>query len=151
MINFKYIYFLLFICISFNSFSQVINIEYTSNSLTGGACIGERHKITLSQNTYSRLDLFDYTTIEENVELTNTGYDDAGLYFEIWSPKIPDNLNRNNVNKYTKGRRIIKIYYLSRRTDVMNITEVLIDTKQKRYFFTELASDLLCEKYWRDF
>ena len=80
MINFKYIYFLLFICISFNSFSQVINIEYTSNSLTGGACIGERHKITLSQNTYSRLDLFDYTTIEENVELTNTGYDDAGGY-----------------------------------------------------------------------
>lgn len=135
--------FLLFTTICINA--QIINIEYIKGS-SNGKCVEENHKIIFSNNTYTRIDLYDSSNISGPSKISQTGYDDNGTYWEKWSPRFY--LEENGIDEFRSVYQYyIQVFYDKRGGDVIYIWERNIEIKNDRgkYFLTSKGGEKFCK------
>jgi len=135
--------FLLFTVICVNA--QTINIEYIKGS-SNGKCVEENHTIIFSNNTYTRIDLYDNSRISGPSKIARTGYDDNGTYWEIWSPKFY--LEDYGIDEFRKVYQYtIQVFYEKRGGNAIYVFERNNEIKNDRgkYFLTSIGGEKFCK------
>jgi hypothetical protein len=130
------------ICIN----AQTINIEYIRGSYKG-KCVEENHRVIFSNNTYTRIDLYDNSEISGPSQMIRTGYDDDGTYWETWSPLFY--LERYGINEYHKvNQYTIQVFYEKRGGNVIYVVERNNEIKNDsgKYLLTSIGAEKFCKQ-----
>jgi hypothetical protein len=125
--------------------AQTINIDRIKGS-SSGKCVQEKHKIIFNNETYTRIDLYDNSKISGPSKIKQTGYDDDGTYWELWSPVFY--LDKYGIDEYRKiYQYTIQVFYDKRGGNVIYVFERNNEIKNDsgKYFLTALGTEYFCK------
>jgi hypothetical protein len=141
----KILLLLLMFFISTSIDAQTINIEKIKGS-SSGKCVQENHKIIFNNDTYTRIDLYDNSKISGPSKIKQTGYDDDGTYWELWSPVFY--LDKYGIDEYRKVHQYtIQVFYNKRGGNAIYVFERNNEIKNDsgKYFLTSLGNEYFCK------
>lgn len=136
---------LIFVANSFFAFAQNFETKYTKN-YGGSGCGGETLNFNFSNDILTKTDNYYNSVDKIPSRRENTGFDDKGYFYELWTPTYY--LERYGVNEYSRIKKFsYRILFDRKGGNLLYIFEA--DAKSGvnsgKFYFTELGHELYCK------